>query len=85
MPLYRTVNGTLQPVKLESITAPIFEVDAVPCVLKENTKHRYIRAYVKPARPAHPAKWRGPRLRAKYRRPSRVPRRYRVSFQRGTP
>lgn len=88
MPLYRTVNGRLEPVtKLEFfIQAPTYEADAVPSVLKENNKHRYIRAYVEPEdMPAHPHKWRGPRLRNTHRRPSRVPRRYRVNFNRITP
>ena len=85
MPLYRTVQeGTAGGVRVERITAPTYEVEALPSILKENTKHRqiYQQGYCKPPKPPHPRKWRGPRLRLTHKRPSAVPRRYRVSFSR---
>lgn len=87
MPLYRTVNGRLEPTQnvfFDKLIAPIFEVDVLPAAMKLNTKNRniYQQGYCKPPRPPHPRKWRGPRLRNTHRRPSRVPRRYRVSFTR---
>ena len=45
----------------------------------------YQQGYCKPLRPPHPRKWRGPRLRLTHKRPSAVPRRYRVNFNRITP
>jgi hypothetical protein len=90
MPIFRTVNGTLEPIKLERITMPLFETDVLPSAVRrvERRPHNmwYVRAYVKPENmPKHPHKWRGPRLRRTSRRPSAVPRRYRVRFDRVTP
>jgi hypothetical protein len=92
MPLFRTVNGKFEPVGgpqplhtntfFEPIIIPTYEVEALPAILKQSTRYRYIQAYTKPPRPPHPRKWRGPRLRNTHPRPSRVPRRYRVSFNR---
>lgn len=93
MPLFRTVNGKFEPVGgpqplhtntfFEPIIIPTYEVEALPAILKMANKYRHIyqQGYCKP----HPRKWRGPRLRNTHPRPSRVPRRYRVSFNRITP
>lgn len=85
MPIFRMVrDGEAGGVRLESITAPVYEIHALPAILKMTNSHRniYQQGYCKPPRPPHPRKWRGPRLRNTHRRPSRVPRRYRVSFTR---
>ncbi len=88
MPLFYTVpDGEAGGVRLERIALPTFEVEALPSILKENTKHRqiYQQGYCKPPKPPYPYKWRGPRLRLTHKRPSMVPRRYRVSFTRINP
>lgn len=49
---------------------------------KIQARQRYQQGYCKPLKRPHPHRWRGPRLRSTHKRPSKVPRRYRVNFER---
>lgn len=94
MPIFRMVIGRLEPIGgpqplytsafFERIIVPDYIADLLPAATRKPHKDWYISGYTKPAKLPHPHKWRGPRLRSTHKRPSMVPRRYRVNFYRTT-
>jgi hypothetical protein len=82
MPLFRTVDGKLEAVPGQKDGSNLFSVLGITPDYANHPSRRYMQGYCKPLKLPHPHRWRGPRLRTTHKRPSRVPRRYRVNFER---